>query len=112
MQRPVLALHAPDWQRFAVAAVQPVAPSARPHLPFWQAFVVHWSAAVHAAPTAAAHVFVAALQTPAAHTAAAPGTHWPVRTPSLGIGAPGASFARHVRLGCSQYCEAPQSEST
>ena len=67
---------------------------------------------MHAAPTAAAHVFVAALQTPAAHTTSAPCTHTPVRTPSLGIGAPGASFARHVRFACSQYCEAPQSLST
>jgi hypothetical protein len=111
MHRPALALHAPDWQRLAVAVVQPVAPSEIPHFPLWHVFVVHWFAAVHAAPTAAAQVFVAALQTPAAHTTSAPGSQTPVRTPSLGIAAPGASLARHARLACSQYCEAPQSLS-
>ncbi len=82
-----------------------------PHFPPSQAFVLHWLAAVHVDPTAAAHVFVVALHMPAAQTTSAPAAHTPLLTPSVGMAAPGASFVLHASVDRSQYDEAEQSPS-
>jgi hypothetical protein len=57
-----------------------------------QALLVHWLCAVHAAPSLAAQVAVVALHAPLAQTSALE-AQVPSWSPSLGMGAPAASFA-------------------
>ncbi len=105
-------LHAPDWQREAVAGVQPAPPSAMPQRPFWHALTWHSLAEAHARPTMPAHVFVVGLQTPLAHTTVAAAlVQSPLRRPSFGIATPSARSARHVSELRSQYWLPPQSPS-
>jgi hypothetical protein len=87
-------LHTPDWHRFAVCAVQPVSPLAKPHLPWEHRLSTHCDVVVHTAPMAPAQVLVVGLQRPLKQVAAASvPVQAPPCSPSVGIAAPAACFA-------------------
>lgn len=77
------------------------------------ALVVHWAAAVQAAPDATEQVLVKGLHALVAQTAAAAeGEQTPSCRVSLAIAAPAPSFAWQVADERSQYWAALQSPST
>ncbi len=108
-----LALHTPDWQVAALALVQPVCPSARPHLPLApHTLLAHCDAPAQSLLTVTAQVLVVALHVPLAQVGARPvEPQWPSCRPSSGMAAPASSFTAQVELARSQYCAAPQSAS-
>ena len=79
-----------------------------------QTFTTHlFAAPAQAAPFAPAQVFVVALHSPVAHTAAAlAAEHVPLWRVSFAIATPARSLALQVKLERSQYCAALQSLST
>ncbi len=114
MQTPPV-LQAPDWHDAVLPGVQPLWPSAKPHLPFApHTFATHWFAFVQATPFAAAQVFVVALQAPVAQTSvAAAASQVPLRIPSVGIAVPRSRSGAQepaVRLQCSFASQSASSQ--
>jgi len=90
-------LHAPDWQREAVVALQPASPVATPQTPL-AAQVPNWHCGptVHDAPTGSAQVLLTRLHSPLAQVSAPPLRQVPSCSPSEGIAVPAGSFVVQV----------------
>jgi hypothetical protein len=111
MQAPE-ALHAPDWQRYAVAVVQPVSPVETPQVPCEQVLNSHSAPEPQAWPTAEAQVLVVTLHRPVAQVGATVvAAHTPVCSPSTGMGAPLGRRATQVNALRLQKALDGQSES-
>lgn len=93
------ALHAPDWQRYAVEVVQPVSPFEKPQVPCEQVLNSHSAPLPQPWPTAEAQVLVIALQSPVEHVGATVvEAQTPVCSPSMEIAAPGADRVTQVKV--------------